>query len=68
MHPPDYRERQHKPHYVRVYHADRIPAGKPFVFASRPGRPMVKDPVTGAILSLAKWNERQSQRNGTRAR
>lgn len=58
----DYRARQHAPHYVRVYDADGLPAGKPFVFASRPGRPMVKDPKTGAVMSLAKWRERRANR------
>lgn len=54
-----HRQRAGKKHYATI--ANPVP-GTPFRFRSNPGRQFVKDPVTGAVMSLAKYNERRTKR------
>lgn len=57
-----HRERTGKKHYASIVDPHKLEAGKTFRFRSNPGRQFVKDPVTGAVMSLAKYNERRAKR------
>lgn len=46
---------------VRFYPTDKLPTGKPFSFQSNPARLYVRDPKTGAVMSLKKWKEREAR-------